>query len=216
MAVLLRLVLEVTGVSMGGAATHGDYATIAYDAATGAQQWASRYNGTGDNGDVGSAIAVSSSGAAVVVTGVSVPATPENGYAAVSYNAETGAQQWASFASRQITNASVPHAVLVASARPAARSTSSATGTTTAPATTTSPPPTIRRPALSYGPAVTAARAPRGCVPLRRILGGPPGECRERTPGRSAIGGGSPVADEPPTCDGGSRTPWRTRSERCG
>lgn len=41
----------------------------------GALLWASRYNGTGDNYDGGSTITVSPSGAAVVVTGVSVRLT---------------------------------------------------------------------------------------------------------------------------------------------
>ena len=35
----------VTGVSNGGSTSSDDYATIAYDASTGARLWVNRYNG---------------------------------------------------------------------------------------------------------------------------------------------------------------------------
>ena len=86
----------VTGTSKG--ATR-DYATLAYNAATGAQRWASRYNGPAGGADTASSLAVSPGGRAVFVTGTASPAPPEaltSDYATVGYNAGTGARLWAS------------------------------------------------------------------------------------------------------------------------
>ncbi len=94
----------VTGSSQGGpATTAGDYATVAYDAATGAQLWASRYN-VAYNAATGArrwvnrrqagyarSVSVSPGGQAVYVTG-----TSGNAFATVAYNAATGAQRWVS------------------------------------------------------------------------------------------------------------------------
>jgi hypothetical protein len=88
----------VTGVSRG--VTSGtDYATIGYDAATGAQLWAARYNGPANGGDNASAVAVSPGGAVVFVTGFSkrTLTTRRRGnsdYATVAYDAVTGARLW--------------------------------------------------------------------------------------------------------------------------
>jgi hypothetical protein len=88
----------VTGGSPAGPAgtTSGlDYATVAYNAATGAQRWASRYNGPANGYDSAFAVAVSPEWATVFVTGTSQGATSIRDYATVAYNAATGAQRWA-------------------------------------------------------------------------------------------------------------------------
>ena len=84
----------VTGTSEGSAALTNDYATVAYDAATGAQIWAERYNGPANKNDNASFMAVSPDGAAVFMTGSSTGTTSGFDYATVAYNAATGAQLW--------------------------------------------------------------------------------------------------------------------------
>ena len=84
----------VTGYSRG-ATSQLDYATVAYDAATGAQLWAEDYNGPGNRNDIANSIAVSPSGSTVLVTGYSTGATSDADYATVAYDAATGAQLWA-------------------------------------------------------------------------------------------------------------------------
>jgi hypothetical protein len=81
----------VTGRSHGTRATgEADYATVAYNTATGAQLWVKRYNGPGNNFDEASAVAVSPNGPRVFVTGKSYGITPNGDYATVAYNASTG------------------------------------------------------------------------------------------------------------------------------
>jgi outer membrane protein assembly factor BamB len=83
----------VTGYSLS--ATRGnDYATIAYNAVTGAQRWAARYNGV-SGGNYAHALAVSPNGKTVFVTGSSIGANDSYDYATVAYNSVTGAQRWA-------------------------------------------------------------------------------------------------------------------------
>jgi len=83
----------VTGTSLS--TTKGnDYATIAYNAATGAQRWVARYNGVSGANYV-RAVAVSPNGKSVFVTGASGGTNDSYDYATVAYNAVTGAQQWA-------------------------------------------------------------------------------------------------------------------------
>jgi DNA-binding beta-propeller fold protein YncE len=84
----------VTGQS-AGTTGYFDYATVAYNAATGAQKWAKRYNGTANNNDYASSVAVSPDGHTVYVTGQSYGGTTNDDYATVAYNTTTGAQQWA-------------------------------------------------------------------------------------------------------------------------
>ena len=85
----------VTGSSLGSSGGY-DYATVAYNAATGAQRWVKRYHGSASEDDEAYSVAVSPSGKAVFVTGSS-EGTPAGTYeyATVAYNAATGAQLWA-------------------------------------------------------------------------------------------------------------------------
>ena len=72
-----------------------DYATIAYNAATGAQLWVKRYNGPARGGDTANSVAVARDGTKVFVTGSSYGGTTtRDDYATVAYNAATGAQLW--------------------------------------------------------------------------------------------------------------------------
>jgi hypothetical protein len=60
----------ITGPSYGGA-TDYDYATVAYNAATGARLWVNRYNGPANDEDDAYSVAVSPRGDKVFVTGTS-------------------------------------------------------------------------------------------------------------------------------------------------
>src|SRR5262249_21347940 len=80
--------------SSGGAGPNSDYATIAYDAVTGAQLWVQRYNGPGNFADDVGKLVVSPGGGAVFVTGFSYGGSSGYDYATIAYNAATGAQQW--------------------------------------------------------------------------------------------------------------------------
>jgi hypothetical protein len=76
-------------VTGGDEGPEGDaYATVGYDAATGARLWVTR--GPVGGGD---SIAASSDGSRVFVTGL-FAATDRGGFGTVAYDAETGAKQW--------------------------------------------------------------------------------------------------------------------------
>ena len=84
----------VTGWSIGtGSIYYYDWATVAYNAATGTQLWVRRHSsGYGTSG--ASAVAVSPGGGTVFVTGFSHGATSDDDYVTIAYNAATGATRW--------------------------------------------------------------------------------------------------------------------------
>ena len=87
----------VTGFVVEG--SNRDYATVAYDAATGVQLWATRYDGPAHGVDEGTAIAVSPDGTKVFVTGNSERDTGSgitSDYATLAYDSVTGRQLWVS------------------------------------------------------------------------------------------------------------------------
>jgi hypothetical protein len=104
----------VTGTSQGlGAKRGGDYATVAYGAATGARLWVSRYNGPGNNGDEAASVAVSPDGGTVFVTGLSTGTNSATDYATIAYRAATGAQLWVSRYNGPGNGSDVAHSVAV-------------------------------------------------------------------------------------------------------
>jgi DNA-binding beta-propeller fold protein YncE len=103
-ATALAMSPDGTKVFVTGPSEHApnndDYATVAYDAATGARLWAARYDGPFDALDYPTAIAASPDGSRVYVTGYSQlgvdPATGLQVFAAttVAYDSATGARHW--------------------------------------------------------------------------------------------------------------------------
>ncbi|MFA5860663.1 MAG: WD40 repeat domain-containing protein [Candidatus Thermoplasmatota archaeon] len=85
--------IYVTGQSYG-AGTSEDILTIAYDAATGATRWISRFDGTGHDVDRPTAIALSPDGSRVFVTGSSVGWLTGVGYVTLAYDTNDGTQLW--------------------------------------------------------------------------------------------------------------------------
>jgi DNA-binding beta-propeller fold protein YncE len=84
----------VTGES-AGATTHTDYATIAYDSATGRRTWSQRFDGPEGDYDAAEALAVSPDGSAVFVTGyVNYFKNYGTDYATIAYDTATGAEIW--------------------------------------------------------------------------------------------------------------------------
>jgi PQQ-like domain len=84
----------VTGSSFGGQVTLTDLATVAYDAATGEERWAVRYDGPFHDTDAGADVVVDPSGTAVYVTGASVGADGSFDALTVAYDAATGGELW--------------------------------------------------------------------------------------------------------------------------
>jgi PQQ-like domain len=102
----------VTGFSdMGAVAGSWDYATAAYDAATGTRLWASRYDGPGRGVDQANDLGVSPDGTTVYVTGYSNGTTPyDYDFATIAYSASNGAVLWIS---RYETGYAAAHALAV-------------------------------------------------------------------------------------------------------
>src|SRR5207249_4133212 len=82
----------VTGQSVGAGSSFWDFATVAYDAATGTALWTRRYDGAAHENDFARSVAVSPDGTRVFVTGGSEGLGYD--YATVSYRASTGATLW--------------------------------------------------------------------------------------------------------------------------
>lgn len=98
----------VTGTSPGFG-TADDYATIAYDASTGSQEWVARFDGGGFlTLDFAQSIAVAPDGSAVAVTG-----TSDNNYGTVAYDQATGSQLWAATYRRTGDTLAIPHDLAV-------------------------------------------------------------------------------------------------------
>jgi uncharacterized delta-60 repeat protein len=85
----------VTGFSRGLGSAYGyeDYATIKYNS-FGVQQWASRYDGSGNDNDEATSIGVDGSGN-VYVTGYSLNSEGNYDYVTIKYNS-SGLEQWIS------------------------------------------------------------------------------------------------------------------------
>jgi len=82
----------VTGQSDGGA-TSDDYATIAYDAATGATLWVQRFDGRAHSFDDARAIALSPDGSTAFVSGDATMADVSD-YVTIALSTSTGAVLW--------------------------------------------------------------------------------------------------------------------------
>ena len=70
-----------------GATSDYDYATLAYDSASGASLWTRRYDGPASLRDDAVALAVSPDGSRVFVTGSSATSANDDDYATVAYSA---------------------------------------------------------------------------------------------------------------------------------
>jgi DNA-binding beta-propeller fold protein YncE len=102
----------VTGECGGTASEVADYATVAYNAATGAQLWVKLYNGVGTV-NYGNSLAVSPNGKTVFVTGESDSVDFVAQYATVAYNAATGAQLWVTRYGGPGSSSDIAHSVAV-------------------------------------------------------------------------------------------------------
>lgn len=91
----------VTGSSSRG--NTNDFATVAYEVATGAQLWVARYSGPVD-GAGARAIAISPDGARVLVTGESQGDGTGTDFATIAYDPGTGEELWVARYNRQMAS----------------------------------------------------------------------------------------------------------------
>jgi len=83
----------VTGTSQPHPYSHEDYATIAYNVATGVTLWVERYHSPTDGDAVATSLGVTPDGSKVFVTGWA-PGIGGPEYATIAYRASTGAISW--------------------------------------------------------------------------------------------------------------------------
>src|SRR5258707_13391325 len=83
----------VTGRSQRRTSSY-DYATVDYNAATGAQRWVSRYNGPVNGNEFANAVIVSPGGQTIYVTGGSAGKAPRTYFAPLAHNAGTRGAPW--------------------------------------------------------------------------------------------------------------------------
>jgi hypothetical protein len=83
----------VTGSSPGKGGD-SDFETIAYDAATGSELWAKRFDGAAGLDDSSGSLTVSPDGSSVFVPGLTFAATNDTDWVTLAYDASTGAKLW--------------------------------------------------------------------------------------------------------------------------
>lgn len=84
----------VTGTSEGATEGKEDVAIVAYDVATGSQRWAQRYDAPEHGDDNAAALALSTDGSRLYVTGRTVPSPMLDEYVTVAYATGTGSRIW--------------------------------------------------------------------------------------------------------------------------
>ncbi len=102
----------VTGTSVGRRSGL-DYATVAYNSATGAPLWTKRYNGRANGPDTASSVAASHDGGRVFVTGASKGRGTGLDCATVGYSTATGTPFWTRRYNGPANGSDTPVAVLV-------------------------------------------------------------------------------------------------------
>jgi hypothetical protein len=92
-----------------------DYATVAYDGASGAQLWTARYSGPSGGVQFGMAVATSHTGHTAVVTGQIEPngTSGDTAWATLAYDTTTGAQLWAQILNTPGYSSQFPVATLI-------------------------------------------------------------------------------------------------------
>jgi hypothetical protein len=85
----------VTGTTYVSSTNANDIITIKYNS-SGTQQWLSTYNGSASSYDAGGAIIVNTAGTTVFICGGASTTSNLGDFITISYNASTGAQNWAS------------------------------------------------------------------------------------------------------------------------